>query len=100
MNKPPDTLSVKTKPPTNASKLSCTSWQGGGFLPPNSSTGRKRIGMDAPPITIDSEFHRLLMPLEPDERSRLEQSVIEQGCRDPLVLWARDGNPILIDGHN
>ncbi len=47
-------------------------------------------------IVIDSEFAAFIPPLTDDEFKRLEQSILNEGCRDALVLW---GN-ILIDGHN
>lgn len=47
-------------------------------------------------ILIDSEFQNLIPPLSTDERERLEKSILEEGCRDALILW---GNT-LIDGHN
>ena len=40
----------------------------------------------------------MIPPLEPEERERLEQTILKEGCRDPLVIW-KDHN-ILIDGHN
>jgi N6-adenosine-specific RNA methylase IME4 len=47
-------------------------------------------------ITIDSEFKALIPPLAADELRQLEENILRDGCRDPLVVW--DG--ILIDGHN
>ena len=47
-------------------------------------------------IVIDQEFKNLIPPLIEEDRSRLEQSILEEGCRDALVLW---GNT-LVDGHN
>lgn len=47
-------------------------------------------------IVIDNEFKNLISPLTPDEYSGLQQSIMQEGCRDPLVLWG----DILIDGHN
>lgn len=47
-------------------------------------------------IVIDEEFRKLIPPLTPEEFAGLKQSIMSEGCRDPLVLW---GN-ILIDGHN
>jgi hypothetical protein len=47
-------------------------------------------------ITIDPEFKALLDPLEDDELRQLEENILRDGCRDPLVVW----NNILIDGHN
>jgi 16S rRNA G966 N2-methylase RsmD len=47
-------------------------------------------------IVIDAEFAALIAPLRDDERQQLEQSLMADGCRDPLVTW----RGILIDGHN
>jgi len=47
-------------------------------------------------IVIDKEFKSLIPPLLEEDRSILEQKIIDEGCQDALVLW---GN-ILIDGHN
>ena len=47
-------------------------------------------------IKIDKEFAGLIPPLCPDERQQLEENIISEGCRDPLVVW----NGTLIDGHN
>ena len=47
-------------------------------------------------ITIDKEFKELLPPLDKETYERLEANLIENGCRDALVLWG----DILVDGHN
>ena len=47
-------------------------------------------------IVIREEFKNLIPPLSENEYKQLEQNVIADGIRDPLVLW---GN-VLIDGHN
>jgi hypothetical protein len=47
---------------------------------------------------IDDEFRRLLPELAPEELAELEESVLEEGIRDPLILWQETG--ILLDGHN
>lgn len=47
-------------------------------------------------ITIDEEFRNLIPPLTDEEHTRLEQSILEDGCRDAIVLWG----DILVDGHN
>jgi hypothetical protein len=47
-------------------------------------------------ITINEDFAKLIPPLTEDEYSGLEQSILEEGCRDALILWG----DILIDGHN
>ena len=47
-------------------------------------------------IIIDEDFRFLLPALDEDTFRLLEESILEHGCRDPLVLW----NGILIDGYN
>ena len=47
-------------------------------------------------IIIDEEFKGLLPMLDSETLKLLEENIIENGCRDSLVLW----NNILIDGHN
>jgi hypothetical protein len=47
-------------------------------------------------IIIDEEFRLLLPTLDEETFRLLEESLLEHGCRDPLVLW----NGILIDGYN
>jgi DNA-directed RNA polymerase specialized sigma24 family protein len=50
------------------------------------------------PIKIDDEFRRHLLPLDTHEILFLEESIVAEGCREPLVVWQEQG--ILIDGHN
>jgi hypothetical protein len=47
-------------------------------------------------IKIDQEFKNLIPPLTAEEFSQLEANVLQDGCRDSLVIW----NGTLIDGHN
>ena len=47
-------------------------------------------------IIIDEEFQRLFPMLTEQQFCNLENSILEHGCMNPLVLW----NGILIDGHN
>lgn len=47
-------------------------------------------------MKINSEFKNLIPPISKEERNLLEKSLIEEGCRDPLVVW----NGVLVDGHN
>jgi len=52
-------------------------------------------------IRIDPEFRSIIPPLENDEFKQLEQNILAEGIRDPLVTWEQDdGNEILVDGHN
>ena len=47
-------------------------------------------------IIIDPEFKSLLPALDKDTYALLEENLIQNGCRDSLVLWG----DILVDGHN
>ncbi len=38
-------------------------------------------------IKIDPEFKALIPPLAPDELRQLEENILRDGCRDPLVVW-------------
>jgi hypothetical protein len=48
--------------------------------------------------TTDPEFQGAIPPLAEEERRNLEESIIRDGCRDALVVWAEEG--LLLDGHN
>lgn len=47
-------------------------------------------------LIIDPEFKNLIPPLTAEEYAGLEESILQDGCRDALIVW----NHILIDGHN
>ena len=47
-------------------------------------------------LVIDPEFSGLIAPLSDSEYQYLENSILEEGCREPITVW---GNTI-IDGHN
>lgn len=47
-------------------------------------------------LQIDDEFRDLLSPLTEGEYKDLEQSILDEGCREAIVLWGG----IIIDGHN
>lgn len=53
-------------------------------------------------IVIDPEFRDLIPPLPYEEFTELEQAIINDGCRDALVVWFNDETlrPVLIDGHH
>jgi N6-adenosine-specific RNA methylase IME4/ParB-like chromosome segregation protein Spo0J len=50
------------------------------------------------PVVIDEEFKGIIPPLTDEELRLLEESINQEGCRDPLVVWKEEG--ILLDGHN
>jgi len=47
-------------------------------------------------VTIDPELQSWILPLKQEEYVQLEKSILEDGCRDALVVW----NDTIIDGHN
>ena len=47
-------------------------------------------------IQVDAEFQSLIPPLTEDEAAGLEASLLAEGCREPLLVWAG----VLVDGHN
>ena len=51
-------------------------------------------------IVILPEIQNMLFPLKEEEMKALEESILKEGIRDPIVVWPQDGKYILIDGHN
>lgn len=49
-------------------------------------------------MEILKDFRDLIPALSKDEYDRLEKSIIEEGCRHPLIVWKE--KDILLDGHN
>jgi len=47
-------------------------------------------------IQINPTFKSLIPALSAEEYSQLEQNIVKDGCREPLILWG----DVLIDGHN
>lgn len=52
-------------------------------------------------IFVNKEMRALIPPLSEEELEQLEENVVREGIRDPLVTWPQpDGREMLIDGHN
>jgi len=47
-------------------------------------------------LIIKSEFHGLIPPISQEEYGLLEESLLQEGCREAIVTW--DG--CILDGHN
>jgi len=47
-------------------------------------------------LKIDPRFRSLIRPLYPKEYKQLEENLMRDGCRDPIITW----NGFIIDGHN
>lgn len=52
--------------------------------------------MELKRLKIDEEFRHLIRPLRNREFLQLEQNIINDGCRDPIVVW----HDTIVDGHN
>ena len=51
-------------------------------------------------IVVDPEFKSLIPPLDQGARDALKKSLLEEGCRDKLIVCKLNGQFILLDGHN
>jgi len=47
-------------------------------------------------IIVNEDLKAYIDPLTPEEHAALERSILNEGCRDALVLWG----DVLVDGHN
>lgn len=47
-------------------------------------------------LKIDEELKALIPPLRESEYTQLEQNILSEGIREPIITW----NGIIIDGHN
>jgi len=51
-------------------------------------------------IVIDRELEVVWLPPTAEEFETLKTQILRDGCLDPLKVWDRDGELILLDGHN
>lgn len=49
-------------------------------------------------MKVDPEFKACIPALSQEERAALEEGLLNEGCRDALVVW--EGHDVLLDGHN
>lgn len=47
-------------------------------------------------LKIDEEFKNLIPALSNEEFEQLEQNIINEGCRDAIIIW----QGVIVDGHN
>lgn len=47
-------------------------------------------------LKVNENYKRLITPLSSEDLLQLEQSIVRDGCREPLCTW----NNTIIDGHN
>jgi hypothetical protein len=48
-------------------------------------------------VRVNPELYSLIPPLSADEYAQLEANILQDGCRDPLIVWAEEQT--LLDGH-
>ena len=46
-------------------------------------------------LHTDPELIRLSIPFSQEEMSKLESSLMENGCLEPIIIW----NGVILDGH-
>jgi hypothetical protein len=51
-------------------------------------------------LTINNDLKSVIPPLTNEEFSLLEDSIINDGCRDAIIYWSYNGSNIIVDGHN
>ena len=51
-------------------------------------------------LTIAQDFKGLCPALTEEEYRLLEESLTEEGCRDPIVVWKCGKQTIIVDGHH
>ncbi|BDD12213.1 hypothetical protein FUAX_46450 (plasmid) [Fulvitalea axinellae] len=51
-------------------------------------------------IRIIDELRDLIPPLQGEEFRQLQDNILKQGCREPILLWRNGTDYVLVDGHN
>ena len=46
-------------------------------------------------LLTDRVFLSLSVPLQPEQERELEESLLLDGCREPIITW----NGVIVDGH-
>ncbi|NCC86027.1 MAG: hypothetical protein EOM03_18295, partial [Clostridia bacterium] len=54
--------------------------------------------MDREPFSIHPVLEAHIRKQSEEENRLLEESILAEGCRDPLVVWREEG--VLVDGHH
>lgn len=57
--------------------------------------------IDFEEIEILPELKNLIPPLSESEKKVLEESILKEGCHNPIILWLKEKDKyVLVDGHN
>lgn len=51
-------------------------------------------------LVILREIREYIIPLGDEELFQLEKNIILEGCREPLTVWQKGNQLVIIDGHN
>ncbi len=51
-------------------------------------------------IRISKKLKNFITPLSREECAQLEGSILQEGCRDALIVWENGKDLILVDGHH
>ena len=62
--------------------------------------GLKNFRTEVKELTILPELKGFIPQLTDEERKLLEESIINEGVREPLDIWINNDEHIIIDGHN
>lgn len=60
----------------------------------------KKASVEGYEIIISKEIKEFISPLSEEEYHFLEQNILAYGCKDPLTVWNKGNEYILIDGHH
>ncbi|GAB3179595.1 ParB N-terminal domain-containing protein [Telluribacter humicola] len=52
------------------------------------------------PIEVLPELENFITPLSKEALEQLEENILEEGIREPLLVWIHGEREILVDGHN
>jgi hypothetical protein len=68
------------------------------FMPSLNQTARSSDSFVKNNIKIDDSFRQLIPNMSEEQRQQLENNILQEGIREPLIIWKEQN--ILIDGHN
>jgi hypothetical protein len=67
------------------------------IAPPGTTREKGDVRMPTT-VKINPELYSLIPPLSVDEYAQLEANILQDGCRDPLIIWEEEAT--LLDGHH
>ncbi|MBT33375.1 MAG: hypothetical protein CMO01_27250 [Thalassobius sp.] len=51
-------------------------------------------------LVINDDLKAFIRALSDEEYKQLEANILEEGCKDALIVWNNNGEYVLVDGHN